>query len=172
VSSLTWGRKQIQFPKRCVFHLFRKNPDDGQSPKTQYLCGSVQFRHSSVGIRKLAVSIEDSSGEQLSEKTKKRDGLVRSHCLERRYTSASVITAEWYNCLQRRQINHHRLSSVHINYLSRIPEHVTSWRPRRNKPCIHVTIYYIVTCLGAWDTRFGLVIGFIINPQIIATINS
>jgi hypothetical protein len=38
VSSLTWGRKQIQFPKRCFSLLFRKNPDDGQSPKTQYLC--------------------------------------------------------------------------------------------------------------------------------------
>jgi hypothetical protein len=32
-------KTQIQFPKRCVFSLlFRKNPDDGQSPKTQYLC--------------------------------------------------------------------------------------------------------------------------------------
>jgi hypothetical protein len=31
----------MQFPKRCVFSLFRKNPDDGQSPKTQYLCVSI-----------------------------------------------------------------------------------------------------------------------------------
>jgi hypothetical protein len=39
VSYLTRGRKQIQFPKRCVFSLlFRKNPDDGECPKTQYLC--------------------------------------------------------------------------------------------------------------------------------------
>jgi hypothetical protein len=30
---LTWGRKQIRFPKRCV--LFFRIPDDGQSPKTQ-----------------------------------------------------------------------------------------------------------------------------------------
>jgi hypothetical protein len=30
--SYTWGPKQIQFSKRCVF--FRV-PDDGQSPKTQ-----------------------------------------------------------------------------------------------------------------------------------------
>jgi hypothetical protein len=44
VSSLTWGRKQIQFPKRCVFYLFRKNPDDGQSPKTQYLWINILSR--------------------------------------------------------------------------------------------------------------------------------
>jgi hypothetical protein len=60
---------------------------------------TVQFRHSSVGIRQLAVGIEDSSGEHLPEKTKKRDGLVGSHRLKRRYTSANVIIAEWYNCL-------------------------------------------------------------------------
>jgi hypothetical protein len=53
VSVLRWGKTPtllgpieranlnhwIQFPKRYVFSLlFMKNPDDGQSPKTQYLC--------------------------------------------------------------------------------------------------------------------------------------
>jgi hypothetical protein len=60
---------------------------------------SCQFRHSSVGTRQLAVSMEDSSSEQLPEKTKKRGGLVGSQRHERRYTNASVIIAEWYNCL-------------------------------------------------------------------------
>jgi hypothetical protein len=34
VPLLTGRRKQIQFPKRCVFYLFRI-PDDGQSPQTK-----------------------------------------------------------------------------------------------------------------------------------------
>jgi hypothetical protein len=45
-------------PKRCVFHLFRKNPDDGQSPKTQYLCeysscsplGNLKFESLSASL--------------------------------------------------------------------------------------------------------------------------
>jgi hypothetical protein len=33
---LTWRRKQIQFPKRCVLlFVFFRIPDDGQSPKIQ-----------------------------------------------------------------------------------------------------------------------------------------
>jgi hypothetical protein len=35
VSHLTWGRKQIQFPK-CFFLKFFKTPNGEQSPDTQY----------------------------------------------------------------------------------------------------------------------------------------
>jgi hypothetical protein len=59
--------------------------------------------HPSVGswdqTQTESVSIEDSRGEQLPEKTKKRDGLVRSHRLERRYTSTRVIIARSYGVL-------------------------------------------------------------------------
>jgi hypothetical protein len=76
-----------------------------------------------------SVKIEDSSGQQSSEK---RDGLVGSHRFERIYTSASVISAECIIVMcvitvgNAVQINHSRLSSVYLNYLSRIPGHAAS----------------------------------------------